>query len=181
VLLKEPSLRRVAWHEAGHAVVAWERGLTVTCVSIRPDGESLGRAQHSPDGDCAIASERERENILAMAGWAAELASGEAEDGTYDDGDLQCVLNRTPEDQIAIELGWAEREAERIVRANLSRIELLAGVLLDRLELSDAEEIRATKAAEESRACASFAATMRARTMAGGPETARRIRIAAAG
>src|SRR5215470_5977482 len=47
-VLKRPTLRRVAWHEAGHAVVAWERGLTVTSVSIRPDGEGFGRSQHPP-------------------------------------------------------------------------------------------------------------------------------------
>jgi hypothetical protein len=118
--------------------------MTVTLVSIRPNGQGgFGRSTHTPAGDCTIASERERENIVAMAGWAAELASGEAGDHTYDDSDLQFVESRAPEGRFEIELGWAEMEAERIVRANLSRIERLAGVLLDRVELTDAEEIRA--------------------------------------
>jgi ATP-dependent Zn protease len=77
-----PTLRQTAWHEAGHAVVAWDQGFTVTLVSIRPEGGSLGRSQHTPMGDCAIPSERQRENIVAMAGWAAELQSGEAGDAT---------------------------------------------------------------------------------------------------
>jgi hypothetical protein len=34
--MTEPSLKRTAWHEAGHAVVAWALGLSVTLVSIRP-------------------------------------------------------------------------------------------------------------------------------------------------
>lgn len=76
------SLRRTAWHEAGHAVVAWDQGFTVVLVSVRPEeGESFGRSTHKPAGDCAIPLERQRESIVAMGGWAAELASGEASDG----------------------------------------------------------------------------------------------------
>lgn len=139
-----PSLRSIAWHESGHAVVAWHLGLTVTRVSIRPIGKSLGRSTHSPSGDCTIAAERERENIVAMAGWAAELLSREACENTYDTGDLQSVLSRIPELRlVGVELGWAEDEAQRIVRENVDRIERLAGVLLERMELSDAAEIRA--------------------------------------
>src|SRR5689334_9508697 len=90
----KPSLKRTAWHEAGHAVVAWEQGLTVTHVSIRPEGESIERSTHSPAGDCTIESERYRENIVAMGGWAAELASGEVGDDnwTYDCGDCPLFL-----------------------------------------------------------------------------------------
>ena len=137
-----PSLRRTAWHEAGHAVVAWDQGFTVTLVSIRPEVGSLGRSQHTPAGDCAVPSERQRENIVAMAGWAAELASGEASDGeTYDTGDLTCVLSRLDPSQVAIELGWAECEAQRIISANLGRIERLAIELMHRVELLDTSEI----------------------------------------
>jgi Peptidase family M41 len=110
--------RQTAWHEAGHAVVAWEQGFTVTCVSVRPEGSGLGRSQHTPAGDGAIPSERQRENIVALAGWAAELASGEAnENGTYDSADLTFVLSRLDQhapSRIEIELGWAESEAQRI-------------------------------------------------------------------
>lgn len=73
-----PTLKQTAWHEAGHAVVAWHQGFTVELVSILPDEESLGRSQHTPSADFAIPSERQRENIVAMAGWAAELQLGEA-------------------------------------------------------------------------------------------------------
>jgi ATP-dependent Zn protease len=136
-----PTLRQTAWHEAGHAVVAWDQGFTVTLVSIRPEGDSLGRSQHTPMGDCAIPSERQRENIVAMAGWAAELKSGEAGEHTYDSGDLTWILNRLPPSRIAIELGWAESEAERIVSANLGRIERLVHALMSREELTSAAEI----------------------------------------
>src|ERR1700733_10821049 len=76
--MRSPTLLQVAWHEAVHAVAAWDRGFTVTLVSIRRIGDSYGRCQHTPAGDCAVPSEREREKIVAMAGWATELASGEA-------------------------------------------------------------------------------------------------------
>ena len=139
--MTSPTPRQTAWHEAGHAVVAWDRGFTVTLVSIRRIGNSYGRCQHTPAADCAIPSERQRENIVFMAGWAAELASGEANDETYDSGDLTCVLSRLDPSQIAIELGWAESEAQRIVSANLGRIERLAIELIHRVELLDASEI----------------------------------------
>ena len=140
--MTSPTLRQTAWHEAGHAVVAWDRRFTVTLVSIRRIGDSYGRSQHTPAGDCTIPSERERENIVAMAGWAAELVSGETNGGeTYDSGDLSCVLSRLDPSQIAIELGWAESEAQRIVSANLDRIERLAIELMHKVELLDASEI----------------------------------------
>jgi len=140
----QPSRRRTAWHEAGHAVVAWVQDFTVVSVSIRPaeDG-SFGRSVHSPVVDCSIQSERVRDNIVAMGCWAAELASGEAGDTTYDSGDVTCLLSRTPEELWKIELGWAEQEAERIVRSNIHRVERLATVLLERTELTDAAEIKA--------------------------------------
>jgi ATP-dependent Zn protease len=142
--MRKPSLKRTAWHEAGHAAVALVQGLTVTLVSIKPDGESFGRSQHLPAGDCTIPEERERENIVAMGGWAAEHISGEASDGqTYDGGDLSWLLSRAPEGRAEIELGWAEQEAQRIVGDNVGGIERLAIALLQREELTDAAEIRA--------------------------------------
>lgn len=138
-----PSLRRTAWHEAGHAVVAWDQGLTVVLVSIRPDGKSLGRSQHTPLGDCAIEVERLRENIVAMGGWAGENASGEAEDGTYDSADLQWIFDHSADGKCNIDLGWAEQEAARVVCSNLDRVERLAGTLLERTGLSDPTEIKA--------------------------------------
>jgi hypothetical protein len=123
--------------------VAWDRGLTVVLVSIRPDDKSFGRATHTPCGDYTVDAERQRENIVAMGGWAAENASGEADDGhTYDGADLQWILDHCPDERRAIELGWAEQEADRIVRTNLSRVERLAAVLMERIELTNADEIR---------------------------------------
>jgi ATP-dependent Zn protease len=143
--VKRPTRKRTAWHEAGHAVVAWERGLSPTLVSIRAQDESFGRSQHTPAGDCSILEDRTRESIVAMAGWAAELASGEADDGvTYDSSDLSWVLNRIDEhapSQVDVELGWAESEAVRIVSSNLERVRRLADELTKREEIAGTAEI----------------------------------------
>jgi hypothetical protein len=107
----------------------------------RQEALSLGRSQHPPIGDCAIPSERQRQNIVAMAGWAAELQSGEAGDATYDSSDLTWVLtclHQHAPSRIEIELGWAESEAERIVSANLDRI---THELMSREELVSSAEI----------------------------------------
>ena len=76
-----------------------------------------------------------------MAGWAAELASGKAGGETYDSGDLSCLLSRVDPSRVEIELGWAESEAERIVSANLGRVERLAIELIHKGELLDASDI----------------------------------------
>jgi hypothetical protein len=126
--MRSPTLLQVAWHEAGHAVVAWDRGFTVTLVSIRRtddnQGRSYGRYKCAPTVDWAIPSERERDSIVAMAGWAAELASGEARGQTYDSADLSYVLTGPNQDaRRGFGSSWAgpSQEADRIVRENMER------------------------------------------------------------
>jgi ATP-dependent Zn protease len=139
--------RRTAWHEAGHAVAAWNQQFTPILVSIRREGDIYGRSTHTPAGDWAIPEERHRECIVALAGWAAEIASGEADDGTtYDSGDISCVLSGLVQhapSRVNIELGWAESEAERIVLENRDRVERLASRLMKREEIAGATEILA--------------------------------------
>jgi hypothetical protein len=50
-------------------------------------------------------------------------------------------LDQHAPSRIEIELGWAESEAQRIVSANLERIERLARELMSRKELTSAAEI----------------------------------------
>ena len=72
-----PTLRRTAWQEAGHAVVAWDQKVKVTLVSIKPDAKSLGRTEQERASDPDPALARQRDNIVTMGGWAGENASGE--------------------------------------------------------------------------------------------------------
>jgi hypothetical protein len=88
-----PTLRQTAWHEAGHAVVAWDQKFTVTLVSIRHTADGYGRCDFTPKVDCAIPSEMRRENVVALAGWAAEIASGAVTD-LCDSDDYSRVVTR---------------------------------------------------------------------------------------
>jgi len=82
-----------------------------------------------------------------MGGWAAVLASGELRDGeTGDSADLSWVMSQIAEHaptRVDVELGWAESEAQRIVRENIDRVERLAMALIERREIVGAEEILA--------------------------------------
>ena len=89
-------------------------------------------------------AERAEENTIAMGGRAAAQAFGQ--DDTGDSSDMSWVLSRINEhapDCVAIELGWAESEAQRIVAENRDRVDRLATALLQREELADPAEIRA--------------------------------------
>jgi len=82
--------RRIAVHEAGHAVVAAaEPGAApVTKVSILARGHAGGFTLQSPDGDRVLATRSELAGRIAvlMGGWAAErLVFGEASTGSNDD------------------------------------------------------------------------------------------------
>jgi ATP-dependent Zn protease len=78
-------LRRTAYHEAGHAFVAWRQGLKVTRATIRVRGEYLGSVSHSGRftakqvesiklGDITpqIREKCEKRLRVLLAGWLAE-------------------------------------------------------------------------------------------------------------
>lgn len=81
--------KRVAYHEAGHAVVSWllERVDPLMKVSIIPRGKSLGAAWYLPEERQLKTLEAFRENICAaLGGRAAEdVIFGEVSSGAIDD------------------------------------------------------------------------------------------------
>ena len=82
--------RRVAVHEAGHAVVAWASPAAepLRRVSILPRGMSLGATQQVPSEDRHLMTRAELESRLAvlLAGYAAELlVLGEVSTGSEKD------------------------------------------------------------------------------------------------
>gem|GEM_PF-2053010 len=108
------ALKRTAYHEAGHTLVAVLKGLSVTKVSILSRGNALGvtwtRNKGDEDGQCTK-SELLHELMCMQAGYVAEkLVFGEVTPGVSDDlrrasemasnmvkrfgmgaGDLECV------------------------------------------------------------------------------------------
>lgn len=73
--------RRVAIHEAGHAVMAYLLGRAFAAISVVDDGDSYGRVQHGPLGDWfrpdieingRIRNRIEDEVMFSLAGAATE-------------------------------------------------------------------------------------------------------------
>ncbi|HVW58408.1 MAG TPA: ATP-dependent zinc metalloprotease FtsH [Puia sp.] len=81
--------KRVAYHEAGHAIVSWllERVDPLMKVSIIPRGKSLGAAWYLPEERQLRTQEAFRENLCAaLGGRAAEdIVFGEVSSGALDD------------------------------------------------------------------------------------------------
>ncbi|MBA3328854.1 MAG: ATP-dependent zinc metalloprotease FtsH [Solirubrobacterales bacterium] len=89
-VLGEEEKRRVAYHEAGHAVVGWalRPAGSIDKVSIVARGHSLGTTWHLPPHDRQLTtrSELEREIAFRLAGRAAEeLVYGDPSNGAQDD------------------------------------------------------------------------------------------------
>ena len=65
------ALRSVAYHEAGHAVAAWEVSLPIKTLSIVPEADTAGRLVHPPyfkgvhpDADTSPCVQRRIENMV---------------------------------------------------------------------------------------------------------------------
>jgi hypothetical protein len=108
-----------AYHEAGHAVAALALGRPVDRVSIRPDRDKVGvcafrKPVFRPSEDWV-----EREMLIALAGIAAEARhTGEyAWDGA--DRDYRYAY------ELALDCAGARRQAERLVKRVLSKVEHL--------------------------------------------------------
>jgi len=96
-------LTATAYHEAGHAVIAYARGFGCYSVSIVPDDESLGRFRLKPfeeaiRPDCEVDARTERLTcrliVVTMAGLAAELRLTGEENWEGAADDKQMAVNR---------------------------------------------------------------------------------------
>jgi len=80
--------RTVAYHEAGHALLAWKQGRAFTQVSIVPDWESGGRVQGvaRPDGERCDPADVEMFVAYLFGGAAAQqVCLGDPGRGWYAD------------------------------------------------------------------------------------------------
>ena len=94
------ALRRIAYHEAGHALVGrrLEGPGRIVKVSIVPRGRAMGYVMQEPGEDQHLHSRRELLNRLAglLAGRAAEeLALGEGSSGAADDLERATAIARS--------------------------------------------------------------------------------------
>src|SRR5262245_61449239 len=108
-----------AYHEAGHAVAALALDRPVMKVSIKPDRDRLGicafgKAVFRPSQDWL-----EREVLIALAGMAAEAKHTGEYDHEAAGRDLVYARG------LAIERAGNARQAERVQRRMLSKVEHL--------------------------------------------------------
>jgi hypothetical protein len=77
----DTALRATAFHEAGHAVAAWSRGIKVTSATVVPAGRFLGQVTHvNPlrgvrldcDGSDRARRRAEADIVVLLAGPAAQ-------------------------------------------------------------------------------------------------------------
>jgi len=108
----------VAYHEAGHAVVALALGRPVQLVTVLPDKQRLGRCEFGKGKTKPTDDWLEREVLIALAGLAAEARYT----GRYDWGGAQQDLRGV--EQLA-SLRAGTKHWERLSRRLLAKVEHL--------------------------------------------------------
>jgi hypothetical protein len=140
----DPSLERVrmAYHEAGHAVVAWSLGIPVVQLSItaRPGHGELARglaAIHETRGEAAMHA------AGAMFFLAGQCAQMEWDPYCFSYGcEPDRAAARFHADNSASDLKTFEQQTAELIRSNWQRISTLAVVLLERNSISGSEVAR---------------------------------------
>jgi ATP-dependent Zn protease len=138
--------RITAYHEAGHAVVAYVMGEAVNSVSIIEDEESLGRAI-TPFDEERLIDEEDHEYMKRLlvgcyAGVKADkVLTGEEPELLGNDlsGAVELVirLSATEEEQLVVS-GRAADWAESLLRENWQKVRAVAEALLKHRELDAA-------------------------------------------
>ena len=148
-------LRATAYHEAGHAVIALANKIAVHSVSIKPEGTTLGRAftRNVLAGrgvDCEVSTQNrlrmERYSMVLLAGPIAERKFIKSNGGRYRCGggsDYEALINYVSyfcgsDAMVDAYIKLLHEMAALEVNAphNWSRIEKLAGILIERGEVT---------------------------------------------
>lgn len=128
-LLEPGDKRLIAFHEAGHAVVAraLQAGLRVTKISVVSRSTAGGFTWYSPEEETFLAPRSRLTAQLAtlMGGRASEeLVTGEVSSGAADDLDRASVLAR----RMVCELGMSEELGPLAVKMSPARLEAEGGI-----------------------------------------------------
>ncbi len=137
--VSEPEKRMIAYHEAGHAVLAHivGRGMTIHKVTIVPRGGALGYNLYTPTDERILSTRDDLiTRIVVLLGGRAgeEVALGEASNGAGDDLERATAIARA----MVFDWGLGESLTTRTVRA-------------DNFSLS--EETKRRRDAEQSQIC----------------------------
>jgi len=154
--------RRVAFHEAGHAVAAVKLGIGFEAVSIVGDKETDGRIIHDAAPTSGVRTKHARETmqkfiVFVLAGPAAEgLPGGHAYDwsGSFDDRDHAAEYASRVTDDVA-EMTRLVRScrvlARILIRQNAEAVHRVAAELLAYKTLSAERVMRIVKDVDRER------------------------------
>jgi hypothetical protein len=146
-----------AYHEAGHAVVAWYLGVKVHNVTIVPKGDTAGRMQHArrilgkyPEIDDSLpAKVRMGKNLMIwLAGLAAQLRFKPRSVRSYhhagDYIEAVVIAEHLHGDQESADafLRYMEIKTRNVVRTPWPQVELVASALLARDTIKGKEVTR---------------------------------------
>jgi ATP-dependent Zn protease len=150
---------RIAYHEAGHAIVARMQSLPVHCVTIIPREEDGTLGHFTYSHVCWVErDEFEPASIALLAGLAAEtrffFKRGRDVDWggvTGACGDMSAVLdaikiNVLHPDEVLPYFDWLGERAKTWVEDCADAIEMLAGELIERRELTGEDVTRVVTA-----------------------------------
>ena len=125
----KPDLRRIAYHEAGHAITSYAVGLEIIKISIIPSEGALGRVSHPPNpewfrpdlNDEPEINERMEAHILSAHGGPVveEIAFGEASWGERPGSDIDTITD------FALRLSGSAEHASEICMNAWKRVETL--------------------------------------------------------
>ena len=165
-MVSEDEKRVIAYHEAGHAVLAHivGRGMTIHKVTIVPRGQALGYNMYLPTDERVLATRDDLiTNIVVLLGGRAgeQVALGEVSNGAGDDLERCTAIARA----MVFDWGLGESLTTRTVRA-------------DNFALS--EDTKRQRDQEQSRIC-DYAYAEADAAAAGAPRGARAPRLQAAG
>ncbi len=170
VTMKTPALH-TAYHEAGHAVIAWAQDVAITQVTIERDGKKLGSVEHSNpmkgldldwDNRPMARYRVEKAIRIALAGGIAQRKFKPRSCGGHDQSDrdnaIDLIFRITGSSEHAdAYMNLLNIEAKGLVTKHWNLIEALARELMQRRTMSD-KEIKAAIIAENKRVFAERAA-----------------------
>jgi hypothetical protein len=120
--------KATAWHEAGHAVIAYRLGVEIIGVTIVPYREYAGSCLR-------LHTDPERAIQIALAGSLAETRISPDDDAEYDDGDYDTASGLARDlagsDGARELLRHMERSTRRLVDQHWAEIERVALALLN--------------------------------------------------
>jgi ATP-dependent Zn protease len=135
-------LRGTAYHEAGHAVVAWSLNLGIHSVTIRADNVRAGETkivdsvQHPPLEDqlAIVVAGREAGNIF----------NAPVHESTYQGDTKQMIelLADMPDHQSSALINQAHERVHQLLMEHKTKVELLAARLMDTRHVGAAEFAR---------------------------------------